>query len=47
MSLNSSDLYRLEILTKVKEKRLKQSKAARFLRISTRQVRAVAAKIKK
>ncbi len=30
MSLNSNDLYRLEILTKVKEKRLKQSKAARF-----------------
>ena len=39
MPLNSNDLYRLEILTKVKEKRLKQSKAARFLRISTRQVR--------
>ena len=46
MSMNSNDLYRLEILTKVREKCLKQSKAARLLGVSPRQIRRLTRRLR-
>jgi transcriptional regulator with GAF, ATPase, and Fis domain len=46
MSVNINDLNRLDILNKVKEGYLKQSKAARILGISPRQIRCLLRKLR-
>ena len=47
MSVNTNDLSRLEILVKIKEGHLKQSKGARILRISPRQVRRLLQRLRR
>ncbi len=46
MSMSNKDLYRLEILTKIQNKQLKQSKGAKLLEISPRQIKRLVRRLR-